>query len=48
MTEISWKRLQPIPPGEILLNEFMKPLRLSINGLARVIDALTGSVLVSN
>ncbi len=32
------KRLEPIPPGEILLEEFMKPLHLSINRLARDID----------
>ena len=29
------KLLDPIPPGEILLDEFMKPLGISINGLAR-------------
>src|SRR3990170_4860079 len=29
------KLLPPIPPGEILLEEFMKPLGISINGLAR-------------
>ena len=29
------KRLEPIPPGEILREEFMRPLGLSINGLAR-------------
>lgn len=27
--------LDPIPPGEILLEEFMKPMGISINGLAR-------------
>jgi len=27
--------LDPIPPGEILLEEFMKPLGISINALAR-------------
>ena len=32
------KRLDPIPPGEILLEEFMQPLGLSINALARAID----------
>jgi addiction module HigA family antidote len=32
------KRLEPIPPGEILLEEFMKPLSISINRLARDID----------
>ena len=35
---MSRKRLEPIPPGEILLEEFMKPLQLSINRLARDID----------
>ncbi len=28
----------PIPPGEILLHEFMEPLKLSQNQLARDID----------
>jgi addiction module HigA family antidote len=28
----------PIPPGEILSEDFMKPLELSINALARDID----------
>ena len=32
------KKLEPIPPGEILLEEFIKPLDLSINRLARDID----------
>ena len=32
------KLLDPIPPGEILLEEFMKPLGVSINALARDID----------
>ena len=32
------KLLDPIPPGEIVLEEFMKPLGISINGLARDID----------
>lgn len=31
------KTLKPIPPGEILRNEFMKPLGVSINVLAREI-----------
>jgi len=35
---VNRKRLEPIPPGEILLEEFMKPLHLSINRLARDID----------
>lgn len=29
------KLLDPIPPGEILYEEFMKPLGVSINALAR-------------
>jgi addiction module HigA family antidote len=32
------KRLDPIRPGEILLEDFMKPLRISINQLARDLD----------
>ena len=32
------KHLDPIPPGEILLEEFMKPLSVSQNRLARDID----------
>ena len=32
------KQLEPIPPGEILLEEFMRPLGISINALARGID----------
>ena len=32
------KRLEPIPPGEILEEEFMRPLGLSANALARRID----------
>lgn len=32
------KKLDPIPPGEILLEEFMKPLGVSQNKLARDID----------
>jgi addiction module HigA family antidote len=32
------KALDPIPPGEVLLEEFMKPLGLSQNRLARDID----------
>ena len=30
--------LDPIPPGEILLKEFMRPLGVSINALARAVD----------
>ncbi len=32
------KKLEPIPPGEILSKEFMKPLGVSQNRLARGID----------
>ena len=32
------KVLKPILPGEILSEDFMKPLDLSINALARDID----------
>ena len=32
------KQLQRIPPGEILSEDFMKPLEVSINALARDID----------
>lgn len=32
------KLLPPIPPGEILLEDFMKPLGISINQLARDLD----------
>jgi antitoxin HigA-1 len=32
------KQLEPIPPGEILCEEFMKPLHISMNRLARDID----------
>jgi len=32
------KQLDPIHPGEILLEDFMKPLHLSINRLARDLD----------
>lgn len=31
------KAFNPIPPGKILLEEFMKPLGVSINALAREI-----------
>ena len=31
------KRLDPIPPGDILMEEFMRPLGLSINALARAL-----------
>lgn len=32
------KHLQPIPPGEILLEEYLKPLEISQNQLSRDID----------
>jgi addiction module HigA family antidote len=32
------KLLEPIPPGEILYQDFMLPLDISINGLARSIS----------
>ena len=32
------KQLDPIHPGEILLEDFMKPLEISINQLARDLD----------
>ena len=32
------KRLDPMHPGEILLEDFMKPLGVSINQLARDLD----------
>jgi addiction module HigA family antidote len=36
--------LEPIHPGEILLEEFMKPLGISINRLARDIAVLPGRI----
>jgi addiction module HigA family antidote len=38
------KLLEPIHPGEILLEEFMKPLGVSINRLARDIAVPPGRV----
>ena len=35
---MSRKCLEPVPPGVILLEEFMKPVHLSIDRLARDID----------
>jgi addiction module HigA family antidote len=32
------KKLEPIPPGEILLEEFLRPMEISQNRLARDID----------
>jgi len=31
------KLLEPVPPGEILMEDFMRPLGLSINALARAL-----------
>ncbi len=42
------KRLQPIPPGEILYDEFMKPLGVSINALAREINVPPNRISVGN
>lgn len=36
--------LDPITPGEILLEEFIKPLNLSINRLARELDVPAGRI----
>ena len=36
--------LDPIHPGEILLEDFMKPLEISINKLAREIDVPPGRI----
>ncbi|MBI1821650.1 MAG: HigA family addiction module antidote protein [Nitrospirae bacterium] len=38
------KRLGPIPPGEILFEDFMKPLGISMNQLARDIDVPPGRI----
>jgi antitoxin HigA-1 len=38
------KHLSPIPPGEILAEEFMKPNGISQNRLARDIDVSPGRV----
>jgi addiction module HigA family antidote len=39
------KLLDLIPPGEILYEEFMKPLGLNINALARDIDVPPGRII---
>lgn len=36
--------LDPIPPGEILYEEFMQPLGISINKLARDMDVPPGRI----
>jgi antitoxin HigA-1 len=38
------KQLDPITPGEILLEEFLKPMNVSQNKLARAIDVPPGRV----
>ncbi len=38
------KELDPIKPGEILLEEFMNPLNISQNRLARDIDVPVGRI----
>ena len=38
------KLLDPIHPGEILLEDFMKPMAISINQLARDIDVPPGRI----
>lgn len=38
------KHLEPIHPGEILLEDFMKPMEISINRLARDIAVPPGRV----
>lgn len=38
------RQLDPIPPGEILLEEFLKPTGLSQNELARAIDVPPGRI----
>jgi addiction module HigA family antidote len=38
------EKLDLIPPGEILFEEFMKPVGLSINQLARDIDVPPGRI----
>lgn len=37
-------RLKPIPPGEILLEEFLKPLSMSQNQLATAIQVTPGRI----
>lgn len=38
------KKLEPVPPGEILYEEFMAPRELSQNKLARDIDVPVGRI----
>lgn len=43
-TSVMSRKLQPITPGEILFEEFMKPLEISQNKLARDIDVPVGRI----
>ncbi|MEK7354459.1 MAG: HigA family addiction module antitoxin, partial [Chloroflexota bacterium] len=38
------RKLQPVTPGDILLKEFMEPLKISQNKLARDLDVPVGRV----
>ena len=38
------KKLEPIKPGEILLEEFMKPMGISQNAMARALDVPAGRI----
>ena len=38
------KKLKPIHPGEVLREEFMKPLGLSSNALARALEVTPARV----
>ena len=38
------RKLNPVPPGEILFKEFMEPLGISQNKLARDIDVPVGRI----
>jgi len=38
------KRLEPIHPGEVLLEDFMRPLSISINRLARDLSVPPGRI----
>lgn len=37
-------KMRPIHPGEVLLEDFLKPMGLSINGLARQIKVPAGRI----
>jgi addiction module HigA family antidote len=38
------KHLEPIHPGEILMEEFLKPMGINLSALARDIDVPTGRI----